>query len=283
MNWIEIAAEFDPAPADWSILVDMLFELGCPNTVQTDSPPAIVASVIEVPGSEERVEGIASALRTGGAKAVHTKVVPDEDWAEVWKQYFHPRRIGKRFWIQPTWEPAAAKPGDIVISLDPGQAFGTGDHPTTRLCLELLERLDPKGQKVADIGCGSGILSIGASLLGASQVSAVDIDPVSVEVAKQNAELNGVRFEAVAGEGIVALDNREETSSWDVVLSNIISATLVAIAPDVAARLSARGAWIVSGIITQNWEVVEWAADNAGFTLAERLDEDGWVAATFIV
>ena len=178
--------------------------------------------------------------------------------------------------VRPTWEEFASSPDDLSIVLDPGQAFGTGDHPTTRLCLELMENVAISGKTVLDIGCGSGILSIGACLLGAKTVLAIDIDPIAVEVAKENRELNGVTFEAIAGEGLSGLKG-----DWDVAISNIISATLVRIARDVRDVLNDDSRWIVSGIIVDNWPDVKLAAEKAGFTLLERREEDGWVAATF--
>jgi ribosomal protein L11 methyltransferase len=180
----------------------------------------------------------------------------------------------------------------VVIVLDPGQAFGTGDHPTTRLCLELLELADVPDARVADVGCGSGILSVAACKLGAAEVIANDVEPVAVEVARQNAELNQVQFLALVGEGIgPAIDPTTarldgwpplpEDAGFDVVVSNIISAILIRIARDIAAALVPGGRWIVSGIIEQNWPDVRAAAQSAGFTLREERHEDGWVAAMF--
>jgi ribosomal protein L11 methyltransferase len=146
------------------------------------------------------------------------------------------------------------------------------------MCLQLLEEVPLQGVSVADVGCGSGILSIGACLLGAGDVRAVDIEPLSVEVAKENATLNGVAFQAVVGRGISALAAH---GPFDVVVSNIISAVLIQIAPEVADAVKPGGRWIVSGIIAQNWPDVRAAAVRHGFEEAAFLEEDGWVAATF--
>jgi ribosomal protein L11 methyltransferase len=164
----------------------------------------------------------------------------------------------------------------LVIVLDPGQAFGTGDHPTTRLCLELMEEIAIEGKQVVDIGCGSGILSVGACLLGAKNVLAIDIDPIAVEVAKENRELNQVVFDARAGAGLNGLKG-----DWDVAISNIISATLVRIAGDVRDVLVDGGRWVVSGVIQDNWPDVRMAAELAGFEFIDKKEEDGWVAASF--
>jgi ribosomal protein L11 methyltransferase len=277
MNWIEVRALFEKAPDDWSFYVDIFDRHGCENTLQTDSPPTLSSAVANVAGSDAVIEALSNELRSAGASSVETGTLVDENWEENWKRFFKPRRVGERFMVRPTWEAADPASGRLDIVLDPGLAFGTGDHPTTRMSLELLERADVAGKRVADVGCGSGILSIGACLLGAEHVAAVDIDPISVEVAKENAAANGVRFDAVVGSGISALG---EGQDWDVVVSNIISATLIAIAGDVAAEIRPGGLWVMSGIIQQNWEDVLEAATRVGFVLVERLEEDDWVAAT---
>jgi ribosomal protein L11 methyltransferase len=193
------------------------------------------------------------------------------------------RRIGRRFVIRPTWEAFEPEPEDLVIVLDPGQAFGTGDHQTTRLMLESMENAELEGKQVCDLGCGSGVLSIGAKLLGAAEVVAVDIDPISIAVSRENFDLNGVAIEALTGEGIAALDAGSGGGArrWDVVLSNIISATLISMTHEVAAHLAPGGLWIVSGIIAGNWTDVRAAAEREGLELVERREEDEWVAATF--
>jgi ribosomal protein L11 methyltransferase len=250
---------------------------GCPGTLQTDSPPSLSAYLLEVPGSEQRVTDLRSELLGLGAAEVVATTVPEEDWAESWKQYFKTRRIGERIIIRPTWEEAEAGRSDLVIVLDPGQAFGTGDHPTTRLCLELMQKVEVSGKTVADVGCGSGILSIAAVMLGASKVAASDLDAQSVEVSKENAALNGTSFECIVAEGFDALHGEE----FDVVLSNIISATLIRLAPDAARHVRKGGYWIVSGIIQQNWRDVLAAVERSGFVLVRHVEEGEWVGATF--
>lgn len=271
MNWIEIKAEFSSPPADWSVVVDLLDRLGCPNTLLKDDPARITACVVETEGSAERVVQIESELTRAGASVVVTNYVPDQDWAEIWKAHFKPRKVGKRFMIRPTWEDA---PGDLTIVFDPGQAFGTGDHPTTRMCLEMMEQVDLGGKRVLDLGCGSGVLAIGAKLLGAAEVVAIDIDPQSVEVARENFAINRVDVEARLGDAPAG-------TGWDLVVSNIISATLILLAPDVRDVVQAGSNWIVSGIIVQNWPDVLASAARAGFTVVDQKQEDGWVAARF--
>jgi ribosomal protein L11 methyltransferase len=277
MRWIELTATFSAEPEDWSPIVDLLGGLGCPNTLVADQPPSITACLLEVEGWEANLHRLESELRAAGALNIEHTFIEEANWAESYKAHFHPRRVGRRFVIQPTWETAEPNPGDLTITLDPGLAFGTGDHPTTRLCLELLEKTEVEGKRVADVGCGTGILSIGAVRLGAREVAGVDIEAQSVEVARENAERNGVSYKLVVGDGIAAIGQ----GPWDLVLSNIISATLISLAPQVFAALAPNGGWIVSGILVDNWPDVLKAAERAGFVLTARLEEGQWVAASF--
>ncbi len=277
MNWIEVTATFEVEPEDWSPFVDIFVRHGCENTIQTDSPPTLGAAVVDVTGANEVVDALTQDLEAAGARVVSRPLV-EENWDELWRKFFKPRRIGERFVIRPTWEEFAARPDDHVIVLDPGQAFGTGDHPTTRMCLELLERADLNGKNVADVGCGSGILSVAAKMRGAKRVQGIDIEALSVEVARENSTINKVDCEFVVGDSIFALDG----APFDVVVSNIISATLIAMANDFADNLVAKGTWIASGIIDQNWPDVQAAAARAGFEWVEERREDGWVGAQFV-
>jgi len=273
MSWIEVKAEFENG-LDLSPFVDIFLEYGIENTLEEGS--TLTGCLVSVEGSAERIGELAEALKEAGAVKVETRDLVEDNWEIAWRQFFKPRRIGKRFLVRPTWEEFESDPNDLVIVLDPGQAFGTGDHPTTRLCLELMEQPEVAGKRVIDIGCGSGILAIGACLLGASEVLAIDIDPIAVEVAKENRDLNKVEFEAVVGEGVLVYDHK-----WDVVVSNIISATLIRLARDVRGLIEEAGVWIISGVIVDNWPDVLEAAEKAGFKLTNRLEEDGWVAASF--
>ena len=277
MNWLEISATFDPAPEDWSQIVDLLAENGCENSLQEERPPRITTCLAELPGSDEILESIRQGLNDLGAESVTIRPVPEVDWSEVWKQHFKPRRIGNRFVIKPTWEDYQVQPGDLIIELDPGQAFGTGEHPTTRGCLELMESLDFQRKQVADVGCGSGVLSIGAHLLGAAKVSGVDIEPIAVEVALQNARDNHLEIPFITGDSITNLGD----GPWDIVLSNIVSSTLIAMSPRIAVSVIPGGYWLVSGILDPNWPDVQAAAQRVGFVLERELREDGWVSAIF--
>ncbi|MBV6457019.1 MAG: Ribosomal protein L11 methyltransferase [Fimbriimonadaceae bacterium] len=275
-TWIKVTASLAESPEDWGAWIDVFDQFGMASTEQTDRPPSLSGYYagdhpIDLRGFQLRLNHLADA-------SVTTLEVAEEEWAESWKQFFKPRRVGKHWMIKPSWEDCGAEPGDRVIELDPGQAFGTGDHPTTRMCLELLERQDLQGAMVADIGCGSGILSIAALLVGAARAVAVDVDPIAVEASIENAARNQVALDAVVGDGFAAVSSK---APFDIVLANIISATLINVAHQAATALKPGGVWIVSGIIDENWTDVQRAAQQVGFGLVEVLTEDRWVAATF--
>jgi ribosomal protein L11 methyltransferase len=285
MSWVEVTATFERAPADWSPFIDVFLAHGCENSLQTDSPPTLSSAVVDVEGTAAVVEALKSDLLAAGATGVQSRDLVEVNWEENWKQFFKPRRVGRRFVVRPTWESVELDKDDLEIVLDPGQAFGTGDHPTTRMCLELLEDAVKPGDTVADIGCGSGILSVGAAKLGARRVVAIDIEPISVEVAKENAAMNGVTIEAIVGVGVRSLPSSRwptpDSATYDVVVSNIISATLIAIAHEIAQVVRPDGKWIVSGIIEANWPDVLSASERAGFNLVKMIQEDDWIGAEF--
>lgn len=275
MSWIEVRAIFEPAPLDWSPMVDAFREHGIENTLEESN--TLSGAIVDVEATGAEVAALKSLLEQLGATEVIVRPLEEVNWEEAWKQFFKPQRIGNRFVVRPTWEGFAAEPDDLVIVLDPGQAFGTGDHGTTRMCLALLEEYVKPGQTVMDLGCGSGILSIAAKMLGASRVLGLDIEPVSVEVSKENAARNNVDCEFETGD---VLDFRPDLG-WDIVVSNIISATLIYLSPDAYASVKEGGYWIVSGIIQQNWADVQKAAEKQGFKLVERREEIDWVSGVF--
>ncbi|MCX7799819.1 MAG: 50S ribosomal protein L11 methyltransferase [Fimbriimonadales bacterium] len=277
MNWLKITAELPQEPLDWSPWALAFEDAGCPSTQILSSPPRMVGYLEQSEGARERACLLIQRLRAMDAEA-SIETVAEEDWAEAWKRFFRPFRVGERLVIRPSWEPFQLSPGDVEVVIDPGQAFGTGDHPTTRLCLRLLADRDWTGLSVADVGCGSGILGISAAKLGAACVVGVDIEAGSVEIASANARRNGVRAEWLVGDAFEPLLGR----SFDAAFSNIISAVLIRIAPDAARCLRPGGLWIVSGVIEANWSDVREAAERAGFDLQQRLQEGEWLAATFL-
>ena len=207
----------------------------------------------------------------------------DEDWENNWKQYYKPMEIGQRLLVIPQWE--QVDPGQRVpLILDPGLTFGTGSHATTRLCLTALEKTVAQGDRVLDLGCGSGILSIAALRLGASQALAVDIDDKCLDVAYENAALNGigkdrytVRVGDVLSDGSL---RRELEGGYDIVVANIVADVIIALAPLVPAMLRPGGTFLCSGIIDDRAEEVRSALEAAGWTVLETQSTDGWFAYT---
>ena len=277
-TWIEVEARFNERPADTSVFAEAFERFGCHSSLESEDPPAIKAYLEGFNGSSKMANDLRAVLLERGAAEVHLTEVPDEDWSEIWKQHFKPRRIGRRIVVVPSWETFEASEDDVIIGLDPGQAFGTGEHPTTRLCLELLERFDIAERSVLDIGCGSGILAIAAAKLGATIVNAIDVDSSAVEISRKNARANDVSLAVHQEEGF---GNWSRGRMWDLILANIVSATLVRLASEVAGHLVPNGLWVVSGILQNNWNDVFEEATRCGFELIERTDEDDWIAAAF--
>jgi ribosomal protein L11 methyltransferase len=201
--------------------------------------------------------------------------VDDGDWAEAWKRGYAPQRIG-RVVIVPSWLDEPMRPGDVTIRLDPGMAFGTGLHPTTRGCLTLLQRLEPMPDRCLDVGTGSGILGLAALRLGAGRVVGLDTDPVAVAAATANAAVNDLADRFEARRGTITVDREEEP--FPLVLANLIASLLVDKAPALAAHAASGGTLIASGIIEPRADEVLASLHAAGFSLVERLDDGEWVS-----
>lgn len=202
------------------------------------------------------------------------------DWATAWKEHYHPLRIGQRFWIQPSWlAPDQATADDLIITLDPGMAFGTGQHPTTHMCLAALEELVRPGQRILDLGTGSGILAIGAALLGATAILAVDNDPLSVEATLANAALNGVAEAITVREGTLAAVPEQE---WDIVVVNILATIIMPLLTEEALLDHARpgGYFIFSGIVHEQAAAFEATLTAVGGRIMHTHTLGDWVAYT---
>jgi ribosomal protein L11 methyltransferase len=244
-------------------------------------PAAVEAAIREAATALGHLQ--AFGLRPIGE--LQTRLVREADWAEAWKSHFPVLRIGRRIVIRPTWRRHRKRPDDVVLSLDPGMAFGTGLHPTTRLCLAALEILADEGllahgssrggaARVIDVGCGSGILAIAAAKLGAGELLGVDTDPIAVEATAANARLNArtrsirVRRGSVpSGEG-----------PFDLVLANLIASLLVQLAESLRDELAPGGRILASGIFRDREGDVQAAFEAVGLTVTRRWAEDDWVA-----
>jgi ribosomal protein L11 methyltransferase len=217
---------------------------------------------------------------TGVVRALHARVVKDASWAEVWKKHFRPMRVGRSIVIKPSWRTYKGREGAVVIELDPGMAFGTGQHATTQLCLEAIEELVTPGVRVLDVGCGSGILSIAAVLLGAERVDAVDIDPLAVRATAENATRNGVTEPIRVASGSLGevwpLDG--EMPDYDLVLANVNSRVVQSLAGELVDALAANGVLIASGIIEEQEALCRNAIESVGGRVVAAGRRDGWVA-----
>lgn len=209
-----------------------------------------------------------------------TRTVDDADWENNWKAYYKPLEIGDRLLILPKWEPIPQGGERRVLRLDPGLTFGTGNHATTRMCLEELERYAAPEKFALDLGCGSGILGIGALVLGCGYVAGCDIDPKSPDVARENAALNGIGdtvFHVCAGDILKDASLRASLGAgYDIVLANIVSDVIIPLAPHAMEFMSPKGVFICSGIIEGRQAEVESALKAAGFAIANHRTEEGW-------
>lgn len=199
--------------------------------------------------------------------------VQEEDWANNWKAYFKPTKVGERLVVVPSWEPYELAEGELPLYLDPGMAFGTGTHATTALCLRQLEGVVKEGARVLDVGTGSGILAIAAARLGAAQVHAIDIDNVAVEVAKENAAKNGVMISIAQGE-LAAVEDQ----NYDLIIANIIASIIIEILPEAVPRLKEGGYFLCSGIIAEKKEQVLKAITENWLLPKTIKEEAGWVS-----
>ncbi len=202
--------------------------------------------------------------------------VDEEDWATAWKQYYHPVKISERFTIVPTWEEyVPVSTDELIIELDPGMAFGTGTHPTTVMCLQALEKVVSPGDTVIDVGTGSGVLSIGAAMLGAQKVHALDLDEVAVKAARENVALNKVDGTVQVFHGNL-LDTVKEPA--DVVVANILAEIIVTFTDDAFSIVKPGGVYVTSGIIGAKKDDVKQALEKSGFAIEEVLMMEDWVA-----
>ncbi len=241
-----------------------------------DDPAAALARI------EDSLKRVDASLTGGRQLTVTTRWRDEQQWLQAWKKEYRCFRVGHRLVIKPGWEGWPPRDGhlvprkdDVLIDMDPGLAFGTGRHATTRLCLEAIEQLIRPGDNVADIGCGSGILSIAAAKLGAGRVLAVDADPLAVEVAARNCLRNAVNDKVVVlhADGLPA-----QAGDFAVIVANINASIVSALTADIAAHLAAGGHCVLSGFTAQQAGEVRRALDAATLLETEALEAEGWLA-----
>ena len=235
----------------------------------------VIIHIYLEPGAQpaETLAAIHARMEAAGIPyTVETAGVEQEDWQNGWRKYYHPMEIGRRLAVVPSWQDYDTD--RVKLLLDPGLAFGTGGHETTSLCLEALDELTAGGERVLDIGTGSGILAIAALKLGAASAEGVDIDPVAVRTACENAALNGVADRFVGLEGDLS---DKASGRYDIITANIVANAIIALASAVPALLAAGGRFIASGIIDSRADEVAAALTAAGLAPAVRREKRGWV------
>ncbi len=244
-----------------------------------------VTAVPEPPAEETAADAVAERLRAlTGLEALDVRVAwqAHEDWAETWKRGLEPRRVGRSLVVTPSWCDPELRPGDRVIVVDPGMAFGNAEHGTTRGCLRLLETLVRPGERVLDVGAGSAVLSIAAALLGAGKVTALEGDPLAVPAARENVERNGVADRVAVEQVWVRASDLPERGLVDGLVANIETGVLRPLLPAFAATVRPGGWLVLSGVPGDEWDAFAPHAEAAGFRVVE-VDADGeWRAGRLV-
>ncbi len=306
MNWIELIVHTTTVGSDW--VSDCLMELGATGTMIEDkadipdpSKPHGIWEIIDpkllddmpedvlvhawfVPdssfpsilsGLQGRLDAMRQERADFGSLLTDTRTVSEDSWAEVWKKYYKPFYAGDHLVIKPTWEDFSPAPGDRVIEIDPGMAFGSGTHETTGMCISLLEETVRGGERIIDVGTGSGILAIAAALLGAGHVLAVDIDPDAVRVASENVAHNHVENVVTVLEGDLLKDVPD---TCEICVANIISDIIISFATPLKEHILPGGLFICSGIVNVREEEVRQALLAAGFEILKTEHKGEWTA-----
>ena len=232
-----------------------------------------------LPSLLENVSGRLAMLKEtivdAGSLQLETRSVNDKSWTDVWKKYFKPFYAGDHLVVKPSWEPFEGAPDDKIIEIDPGMAFGSGTHETTGMCLSILEEKIRGGEEIIDVGTGSGILAIGAALLGAGHVLAVDIDPDAVKVAGENVKVNHVDNIVTVQQGNLL----EKVDAFcDVCVANIISDVIISFAAPLMKHIRPGGLFICSGIVSQRADEVAAALLDAGYEILHKYTRGEWTA-----
>jgi ribosomal protein L11 methyltransferase len=271
-----------PGVEDDGRLADALLQLGG-RAVHFDDgwwTTHLAESVVDTSEPRTWSERVAAFLPPGGAE-VEVGWQEHGDWAELWKRGLEPRRLTSRLVVTPSWCAPTTRPGDLVVTLDPGMAFGNAEHGTTRGCLRLLERVVAPGEEVLDVGAGSAVLSIAAALFGAGRVTAIEADPLAVPAARENVDLNGVADRVHVIHAKATAEDLASMGPCDGLVANIERGILESLLPGFAKAIRPGGWLILSGLPVDEWAGMAVAADAAGFRI-EATDTDGaWRSGRF--
>lgn len=300
MKWIEAKVVFDAEenPLAGELIANLFFEFDLQGVVEEDpliepaedwaedsmgraQQHAVIGYFPKDRQAKSRCRALEEKL--AGLKAhssllyrISYKELDEEDWAEAWKVFFEPQKIGQKIVVKPTWCDYKADPDDIVLELDPGMAFGTGTHPTTALCIRLIETYLHKGDSVLDIGTGSGILMLAAARLGAGFVCGLDKNEMAVKIAETNLRLNGIgphKFSVTAGNLVDGIKEK-----YDLVVANILTQVIYNLLEDIEKILNDRAIFICSGILEKNENLVIARMKTIGFDILDLCEKDQWVA-----
>ena len=286
MKWVKISMETSRESGD--AFSNLFIEMGSGGVQIEDDSPGSDSAVISAyfPPDDmigERVSNMTRLLQDMremgmdvGAGRISVECLDEAEWSEPWKEFFKPLPVGERILVYPSWEDVSGFPSrDVLIQINPQMAFGTGRHSTTMLCLELLEDTLKGGEKVADVGTGSGILAIAAIKLGAREVVAIDVDEKAIPIARENARLNGVgdRIHMICGELLYPVEGK-----YDVIVSNIASKVILSMIADSSSHLSSDGRAILSGILDHEVSETQDKLENSNLTILETRFHEEWAA-----
>ncbi len=300
MRWIEAKVTFHHTDTDLAsdLIADIFYEFDLQGVVieDPDIEPddgwaedavtrpgghAVIGYFSKDRRAEEKCKILADKI--GQLKNTHGltyrisyQELDEEDWAEAWKAFFWPQRVGARIVVKPTWREYSREPNDIVVELDPGMAFGTGTHPTTALCIEMIETHLNQGDTFLDVGCGSGIMMIAAAKLGAQMVCGVDKDEIAVDIATKNLMLNGIdrkKFSVNTANLVEGLEN-----TYDFIAANILTYVILNLLDSITRVLKVGGIFVCSGILEENQDIVVVKMKDIGFNILEIVSKEQWVA-----
>ena len=300
MEWIEAKIEFeaDTTVVAEELIAEVFYAFGVKGVVvedpETEAPPeAMMDEDVRPPANsvsgyfpaaafdQERRQAFEHAVAVQAERlALRYRVLyrslAEEDWAESWKAFFWPEKVSAHFVVKPTWRDYEAQPGEMVIDIDPGMAFGTGAHPSTALSLELMERLFQPGERFLDVGTGSGILMVAAARLGAAVLHGVDNDPLAVAIARENLQRNAV--DPALWQVWTGNLAQDAAATYSFVVANIYAAVIVNLLDHLEAVMAPEGRFVCSGIVTDQEGMVREALTKHGFEILAREERESWVA-----